>query len=81
MTITREMERQDEYNRIEFVEFLELIGRVAIVKFAHSEYESIELARKIEYVLDDLFYTEDLERQEVFSYDDTYEVDDDDSDY
>jgi len=36
-------------------EFLEMIGRIADLKFKGSELESIHLANKIEFVLDDIF--------------------------
>ena len=40
---------------MQFVEFLEFIGRVAQAKFAGSEMEEqVDLATKIEYVLEDL---------------------------
>ena len=43
------------YSRLLFTEFLEMIGRVADLKFKESELEKIHLANKIEFVLDDLF--------------------------
>ena len=41
--------------RIDFVEFLEMIGRAAHVKFRGSELEELPLYRKIEFILADLF--------------------------
>ena len=38
-----------------FVEFLEMIGRVADIKFKDSEQENLQLHYKIEYVLDEIF--------------------------
>ncbi|TNV87178.1 hypothetical protein FGO68_gene2179 [Halteria grandinella] len=42
------------YQRIQFVEFLEMIGRMADLKFRGSEMEGLQLHQKIEYILDDL---------------------------
>jgi len=41
--------------RIDFVEFLEMIGRAANVKFRGSELEDLPLYRKIEFILADIF--------------------------
>ena len=55
-----------KYMRLQFVEFLEMIGRVADLKFRGSELETIPLQTKIEYVLDDLFATAPgLERRDA----------------
>lgn len=45
----------DHYQKIEFVEFLEMIGRVAEVKFKGTEMGELTLHKKLEYTLDDLF--------------------------
>ena len=37
-----------------YVEFLEMIGRVADTYFAGSEMEDLQLAQKIEYLLDEI---------------------------
>lgn len=44
-----------KYQRLLFVEFLEMIGRVADHKFQGSELEALPLDRKIEFVLDEVF--------------------------
>lgn len=41
--------------RMTFVEFLEFIGRLAVVKFLETEMEELPLGQKIAYILDDLF--------------------------
>ena len=41
--------------RIEFVEFLDVIGRAAHVKFRGSELEDLPLHRKLWFILADLF--------------------------
>ena len=40
--------------QLEFVEFLEMFGRCAYSKFQGSELEELDLAVKVEYMLDDL---------------------------
>ena len=41
--------------KLDFVEFLELLGRAAHVKFRGSELEDLPLYRKIEFILADIF--------------------------
>jgi hypothetical protein len=43
-----------KYNKLQWVEFLEMIGRVADLKFKGTELEIIPLAEKINFVMDDL---------------------------
>ena len=63
MTIEKEIDGGNKYyNRIKFVEFLEMIGRVADLRFRDSEMEEFNLATKIEYLLDDLLPCFDLTR-------------------
>ena len=45
-----------------YPEFLEFIGRLAILKFLGSELEEEPLAVKIGYILDEMFSTIKLER-------------------
>ena len=42
------------YYRMVYVEFLEFLARVAECYFAGSEMEDLELANKIEYLLDEI---------------------------
>jgi hypothetical protein len=63
MTVVNEALNYKEYGRLQFVEFLEFIGRVAQSKFKHSG-DSLPLAQKVEYVLDDLFAGFGLQRKE-----------------
>lgn len=49
-----------KYMRMTFVEFLEMVGRVAHLKFRDSELETLPLKAKIEYVLRDLFALPEL---------------------
>ena len=51
----RSLRGKDALAGLDFVEFLEFIGRVAELKFAGSELEEqLNLAQKIDYVLDDI---------------------------
>ena len=56
MTIVNEIlsKSQDKYKAVEYVEFLEMIARVAQLYFKNSEMEDLILAEKIGFVLDDL---------------------------
>ena len=63
MTCVVETREYKSYNQIQFVEFLEFIGRLAHAKFKHSG--DMNLATKIEYILDDLFAGYGLTRKEV----------------
>ena len=40
---------------MEFVEFLEFIARLAVMRFSGTELEDFALKQKLEFVLDDLF--------------------------
>ena len=40
---------------MEFVEFLEFIARLAVMRFSGTELEDYSLKQKLEFVLDDLF--------------------------
>mmetsp|Transcript_41069 Transcript_41069/g.39584 ORF Transcript_41069/g.39584 Transcript_41069/m.39584 type:complete len:237 (+) Transcript_41069:504-1214(+) len=52
MTVVLESENSHQYKQMKFVEFLELLGRVAKAKFVNTEMESATLNKKLEYVLD-----------------------------
>lgn len=67
MTVIVENANIKEYNRFQFVEFLEFIGRIAHSKFKHSggESASLPLATKIEYLLEDLFAGYGMQRKDV----------------
>lgn len=57
MTVAYENDDMDfaKYDKLQFVELLEMIARVADVKFRSSELEDIGLESKIEQILDDIF--------------------------
>ena len=44
-----------QLRRLLFVEFLEFLGRLAILRFSGTELEDYSLKEKLEFVLDDLF--------------------------
>lgn len=52
MTIPNENDNAEKYAKLQYVEFLEMIGRVAEHKYRGSEHESLSLAEKIETILD-----------------------------
>ena len=67
MTCVNEAEESTiRYKRLQFVELLELIGRIAEVKFRGTEFEtSMSLAQRIEFVLDDILVIVDVKRRDV----------------
>ena len=79
MTTVEEVAEFDLYNKVAHVEFLEMIGRIAHIKFSGSVLEDEPLATKIEYVLDELFKLIDVQRKDVPQVD--IEESDSDDDY
>ena len=78
MTIANEEFEHEKYSKMMFVEFLEMIGRVAVLEYQDTDLANEPLDRKIEYILDAILATIDLERQEFKEYDrDESENDDD----
>jgi len=67
MTTVNEAEESTlKYKRLQFVELLEMIGRIADVKFKGTDMETTTtLAQKIEAVLDDVLTLVDVKRREV----------------
>ena len=43
-----------KYGSLKFEEFLEMIGRVAHLKYNQPEHAEISLAQKIEFILDEI---------------------------
>lgn len=60
MTITNEEFEHEKYTKMVFVEFLEMIGRVAVTEYHGSDIVNETLAKKIEYILDAILLTIDL---------------------
>jgi len=52
MTVEREGTQSDKYNEMKFVEMLEMIGRMAEMKYRHSGNKDMPLATKISFILD-----------------------------
>jgi hypothetical protein len=48
-----------------FVEFLEMIGRIADIKYRGTEVGNLPLNKKIEYVLDEVLQVVGAKRNEV----------------
>jgi len=67
MTVVNEAEESNvKYKRLQFVELLEMIGRIADLKFRGTEMEhSLTLAQKIEFVLDDVLSMVEIKRKDV----------------
>lgn len=65
MTVPHENGDIERYETLALVEFLEFLGRAADYKYMGSEMESFDLARKIEYLLDELFVPFELQRRPV----------------
>ena len=65
MTVVDELKHYKQYGKMEFVEWLEFIGRISDIRFRHSDMASIPLAAKIEIVLDDLLAGFGLVRNDV----------------
>lgn len=66
MTTASDFPIPSSHKELKLVEFLELIGRGAELKFAGSEMEGYSLAAKIEFFLDDLFALHGLQRVSVY---------------
>lgn len=63
MTVADEFrapEVRGSYHQIEFVEFLEVICRVAVLKFKGSDLANQSISMKILYVLDEILRLVDL---------------------
>lgn len=57
MTVVNETKDDNNYNMLQFSEFLEMIARVAHFKFSspgQEEFKNLSLASKIEYILDEI---------------------------
>lgn len=66
MTVVDEIEDGSaKYKRLMYVEFLEMIGRVAYEKFRETEMDSLPLEKKIEFVIDELVAYVGETRKEV----------------
>lgn len=64
MTVVNEEWEADKYNTMAFVEFLEMVGRVAVATFSDTDIAQEPLTKRIEYVLDAILPLVDVERQD-----------------
>ena len=78
MTSRNEVYEFDKYLKIELVEFYEIIGRVATVKFVGTDFDRESLQTKMECVLDFLFPLVGVKRKEVPVHDEPESESDDD---
>ena len=58
----------NQYRKLTFIEFLEFISRLAFQLFKDTESEELDLEKKIEYMLDDIFAHEKTKRVEQVVY-------------
>lgn len=66
MTVTEETRTDAKgYMHMEFVEFLEMLCRVAILKFRGTDLESQDLAEKLEHLLDEVLATVGAEKHKA----------------
>lgn len=66
-TVVNETKNYSEYDKLVFVEFLELLGRIASIKYLGTDFEKEPLIRRIEYVLELILKLVNLERLEPIS--------------
>ena len=57
-----------QYRKLTFIEFLEFIARLAFQLFKDTESEELDLDKKIEYMLDDIFALKKMNRVEQIAY-------------
>ena len=79
MTCVKESDDSSvQYKRLQFVEFLELIGRIAQLKYKSSALHSLDLVNKIELILDEVLALVEVQRKPVnIQHDEESESDDD----
>ena len=67
MSVILEQDNMWQYKRMQFVEFLELMGRIAHKKYPDhpDSHENLSLAQKIEHVLDSVLKLVDVTRKDV----------------
>lgn len=79
MTVVQENEQNSKYFDLQFVEMLEMLGRVALYKFKGTTLANEPLATKLEHVLDAIFpVILFVERKEVNIENQDFSVSDDD---
>ena len=65
MTVVSETKTSGNYFNMKFIEFIEMIGRVAHFKFKDDpEMATLELPQKIEIIMEEVLAIQGIERQE-----------------
>ena len=65
MTVVKETTNSVQYYQLKFIEFIEMIGRVAHFKFKDDpEMATLELPQKIEIIMEEVLSVLNIERQE-----------------
>mmetsp|Transcript_9869 Transcript_9869/g.14937 ORF Transcript_9869/g.14937 Transcript_9869/m.14937 type:complete len:84 (+) Transcript_9869:154-405(+) len=79
MTVEKENENNKQYFELKFVEFLEMIGRVAEAKYKNTPIYDMPLAKRIEYLLDEIIppMLNEERREVAITVDEASESDDD----
>ena len=78
MQIKDEITEFEKYHKLQLVEFYEMIGRAAKIKFEDTDMEEEPLARRIEAMLDLLFPLIKFRRREVIKDAESESASDDD---
>lgn len=66
MSVISESEESTvKYKRLQFVEMLEMIGRIAECKYKENDIDRDPLVTKMEWVLDDVLALVDVKRKDV----------------
>ena len=65
MTVVVETgESQFKYDQLQFVEFLDLLGQIAEVRFVDTEYQNEPFVRRVEFVIESALDIIGLERKD-----------------
>ncbi len=65
MTCIDEMNNVEQYNKLQFVEFLEIICRVAYEHFDEAPIKDLPFINKLEIVLDNVLALKGIERKNI----------------
>lgn len=79
VVLEKDLKQRGSYTKMNFVEFLEFLARVASLIFDNSELENIPLSEKLEYFFSDMFKI--IERKYERNIIVVHEFSDSDDDY
>ena len=65
MTCEDEDKKLEAYNKLQFVEFLELLCRIALENFEEGPHKDLPLVKRLEIVLDNVLAINGLTRRAV----------------